>query len=79
VNYHSALGNRFAGLVLWLLGEPQVSAWTREEMAADLHAAGFAVREDSGMADWNARFAQGRSKVERGSNMRIAVARKEKA
>ena len=57
-----------------LIGEPQISAWTAEEMAADLRSVGF-VHEDSGMADWNGRFAQGRAKVERGSYMRIAIAR----
>ena len=36
---------------------------------------GFFVREDSSMADWNDRFANGRAKVERGSYMRIAIAR----
>ena len=41
-----------------LIGEPQISAWTPEEMAADLGSVGFAVRDDSGMGDWNERFAQ---------------------
>jgi hypothetical protein len=44
-------------------------------MAADLGSAGFSVREDSAMADWNARFANGEAKVERGSYMRVAIAR----
>jgi len=43
-------------------------------MAADLRSVGFVVREDSGMADWNERFAHGKAKVDRGSYMRIAVA-----
>jgi hypothetical protein len=43
-------------------------------MAADLKSAGFEVREDSGMMDWNERFAQGKAKVERAAYMRIAVA-----
>jgi hypothetical protein len=59
-----------------LIGEPQISAWTPDEMAADLRSAGFAVHEDSGMADWNARFAEGKARVERGLYMRIVVARK---
>ncbi len=63
------------GLMFRLIGEPQISAWTREGMAADLRSAGFVVREDSGMADWNDRFAHGQAKVERGSYMRIAIAR----
>ena len=74
VNYHSAHRRFLASLMFRLIGEPQISAWTREEMAADLKSVGFLVVEDSGMADWNARFAQGRAKVERGSYMRIAIA-----
>jgi hypothetical protein len=49
--------------------------FVREEMADDLRSVGFVVREDSGMADWNDRFAQGKAKVDRGSYMRIAIAR----
>ena len=45
------------------------------ERAAHLRTAGFVVREESGMADWNDRFAQGGAKVERASYMRIAIAR----
>ena len=44
-------------------------------MAADLRSAGFIVREDSGMDDWNRRFARGKAKVERGFYMRIAIVR----
>jgi len=76
VNYHSAHRRFLASLVLRLIGEPQISAWTREEMAADLQSAGFVVVEDSGMADWNDRFADAKAKVERASYMRVAVARK---
>jgi methyltransferase (TIGR00027 family) len=36
VNYHTAHRRFFARLVFRLIGEPQISAWTREEMAADL-------------------------------------------
>jgi methyltransferase (TIGR00027 family) len=75
VNYHTLHRRLFARLIFRLIGEPQISAWTREEMATDLRAFGFVVQEDSGMADWNNRFAQGRAKVERGSYMRIAIAR----
>ena len=57
-----------------LMGEPQVSAWTPSEMAAELQAAGFALRDDSGMSDWNNRYAHGRANVDRGAYMRIAVA-----
>ena len=76
VNYHTIHRQFIARLMFWLMGEPQISAWTREQMAADLHSAGFSVREDSGMADWNARFAAAKAKVERGFYMRIAVARR---
>jgi methyltransferase (TIGR00027 family) len=75
VNYHTLHRRLIARLIFRLIGEPQISAWTPEEMAADLRSVGFSVREDSGMTDWNARFAQGRGKVDRGSYMRIAIAR----
>ena len=75
VNYHMAHRRFFARLMFRLIGEPQISAWTPVEMAADLRSVGLEVREDSGMADWNARFAQDRAKVERAAYMRIAIAR----
>ena len=75
VNYHTVHRRLFARLMFRLIGEPQISAWTPEEMAADLRSVGFAVHEDSGMTDWNDRFAQGRGKVARGAYMRIAIAR----
>jgi methyltransferase (TIGR00027 family) len=74
VNYHTVHRRFIARLIFRLIGEPQISAWTREEMAADLRSVGFGVREDSGMADWNRQFAQGKAKVERALYMRIAVA-----
>ena len=77
VNYHTARRRGFfAQLMFRLIGEPQISAWTPEEMAAALGAVGFGVREDSGMTDWNARLAGGEAKVDRGVYMRIAVARR---
>jgi len=76
VNYHTTRRGLFTQLIFRLIGEPQISAWTPEEMAADLRSAGFEVREDSGMADWNERFAERRGRVERGSYMRVVVARK---
>ena len=76
VNYHSAHSGLIARLMFRLIGEPQISMWTREEMAADLRSAGFVVRDDSGMAEWNARFAQGAARVERTPYMRIAISRK---
>jgi O-methyltransferase involved in polyketide biosynthesis len=74
VNYHTVHRRGIARLLFRLIGEPQISAWTPEEMAADLHAVGYSVREDTGMLDWNTRFAQGQARVERGSYMRIAIA-----
>ena len=76
VNYHTVRRQLLAQLMFRLIGEPQISHWTPAEMAADLAAAGFVVRGDSGMADWNADFARGAARVERGFNMRIAVARR---
>jgi len=43
-------------------------------MADDLRAAGFSVRDDSGMLDWNERFAQAGGRVKRAAYMRVAVA-----
>jgi len=74
VNYHTIHRGLIARLVFRLIGEPQISAWTPEEMAADLRSAGFLVREDFGMLDWNNQFARGEAKVERGFYMRVAVA-----
>ena len=74
VNYHTEHRGFLASLLFRWMGEPQISAWTPAEMAADLVSAGFAVREDSGMTDWNERFAKGRAQVERAAYMRIAVA-----
>ena len=75
VNYHTIHRRFFARLMFRLIGEPQISAWSPEEMAADLRSVGFVVREDSAVTDWNNRFAQGKAKVERGFYMRVAVAR----
>jgi methyltransferase (TIGR00027 family) len=75
VNYHTLHRRLLMRLMFRLIGEPQISAWSPEEMAADLRSVGYVVREDSGMADWNDRFAQGKAKVERGFYMRIAIAR----
>jgi methyltransferase (TIGR00027 family) len=76
VNYHTAHRRFLARLIFRLIGEPQISAWTPEEMAGDLRSVGFIVHEDSGMADWNDRFARGQAKVERGSYMRVAIGRR---
>jgi methyltransferase (TIGR00027 family) len=76
VNYHTLHRRFIARLMFRLIGEPQISAWSPEEMAADLRAAGFIVSEDSGMLDWNKRLARGSAQVERGSYMRVVIARK---
>jgi methyltransferase (TIGR00027 family) len=75
VNYHTAHRRFVARLLFRLIGEPQISAWTREQMAADLSSVGFVVHDDSGMTDWNNRFAKAQAKVARAAYMRIAVAR----
>ena len=75
VNYHTVHRRLIAKLMFRLMGEPQISAWTPQEMASDLRSVGFIVDEDTRMADWNGRFAQGRARVERASYMHIAVAR----
>ncbi len=75
VNYHTAHRRLLARIIFRLIGEPQISAWTPEEMASDLRSVGFAVHEDTGMADWNERFAAGQARVERMLYMRVAVAR----
>jgi methyltransferase (TIGR00027 family) len=77
VNYHTVHRGLLARLMFRLIGEPQISAWTKEEMAADLRSAGFIVAEDSGLLDWNERFAQGTAKVARGFYMRIAIGRRQ--
>lgn len=76
VNYHTAHRGFFAQLLFRLIGEPQISAWTPEEMADELRSVGFLVREDTGMLDWNHRFTQGEAKVDRAAYMRLVTARK---
>lgn len=73
INYHTTHRRFFARLMFRLIGEPQISAWTPDEMAADMRAAGFVVHQDTGMLDWNAAFAKGAAKVDRGAYMRIAT------
>lgn len=74
VNYHTANRRLLARLVLRLIGEPQISDWSPEEMADVLRSAGFIVLEDTGMLDWNQRFAGGQARVERAPYMRVATA-----
>ena len=75
VNYHTVRRRWLASLIFRLIGEPQISAWTREQMAAELQSVGFVVVEDSGMLDWNDRFARGGAKVAPAFYMRVATAR----
>jgi methyltransferase (TIGR00027 family) len=74
VNYHSAGRSWLARLMFRLIGEPMISAWSPEQVAAELHAAGFEVREDTGLKDWNAKWAQGQARADRGAFMRVVVA-----
>lgn len=74
VNYHTTIRRFIARMLFKLIGEPHISAWTKDEMEADLRSAGFVVREDTGMLDWKSRFASAEARVERGAYMRIAVA-----
>lgn len=75
VNYHTMRRGFLMQLMFRLIGEPHISSWSPEEMSADLRSVGFVVQEDSGMADWNNRFAQGGAKVDRAFYMRMAVGR----
>jgi methyltransferase (TIGR00027 family) len=75
VNYHTVHRRFIARMMFRLIGEPQISAWSPDEMAADLRSVGFIVREDSGMGDWNQQFAHGQARVERALYMRFVVAR----
>jgi methyltransferase (TIGR00027 family) len=79
VNYHTSVRRSLFGLILRVLGEPQRSKWSPEEMAADLHAAGFRVVEDSAMPDWRIRFAPSAPETPpSGRIMRVAVAIRER-
>ena len=75
INYHTKHRGFIGKVIFRLIGEPQISAWTPEEMAADLHSVGFEVQEDSGMTEWNERFAQRHARVDRGYYMHVVVAR----
>ena len=77
VNYHTIHRRVLMQLIFRLVGEPMISKWSPEEMAADLRAAGFEVQEDSGMTDWAKRFAPGAPAMRHGYFMRIAVARRD--
>lgn len=75
MNYHAPGLELLPRLIFWLIGEPQISAWTPDEMAEDLRSVGFVVREDTNVVSWNDRFEQGKAtRVQRVAYMRIAVA-----
>ena len=76
INYHTQHRGFIGKIIFRLIGEPQISAWTPDEMAADLRSVGFEVREDSGMTEWNERFAQRHARVDRGYYIHVVVARK---
>ena len=78
VNYHTDQHRRIVAWYLRLLGEPLKGHWSPEEMAGALNEHGFQVVEDSGLADWAARYATGKVESRHGRHMRIAVAQKEK-
>lgn len=76
VNYHTARRGIIRQLILSVIGEPHISHWTPDEMAADLASVGMRVVDDSGMIDWGNQFAQGNAtSAARSAFMRIAVAR----
>lgn len=74
INYHTAHRRLLMRLIFKLIGEPQISAYTPEEMEARLRRVGFRVSRDTSMQDWNQEFASGRANVERGAYMHIVVA-----
>jgi methyltransferase (TIGR00027 family) len=76
INYHTELRRGIFGLVLRLLGEPFKTKSSPTELAADLSAVGFRVEDDSGVADWAARYAIGSVETKAGRSARIAVARR---
>ena len=73
INYHAENRRWFARLMFRLIGEPMISAWSPDQMAKELKATGFEVLEDSGLADWNAKWAGGQANVSRGAYMRVVV------
>jgi methyltransferase (TIGR00027 family) len=73
VNYHTTMRSGLVRLLLRMVGEPVRSKWSPEEMADALRAAGFAVVDDSGIADWATRFATGVVDTRVGNVMRIVV------
>jgi methyltransferase (TIGR00027 family) len=74
LNYHDALPRLGSRIMFRLAGEPMVGAHEPAEMKAELHAAGFEVREDSAIADWSARWAGGGARFKGREYVRVVVA-----
>lgn len=74
VNYHTAKRRGLMALWLRVLGEPDLSVWSPEDMARGLRDAGFRVDDDTGIAEWARRFAEGDINLRAGAVMRVAVA-----
>ena len=74
LNYHDAPPAPLARLMFRLIGEPMRSAYPPAEMKAELEAAGFEVREDTAIAEWNARWAKGQANVKGREYVRVVVA-----
>jgi len=60
-------------VILRLIGEAQIVAWTGEEMTRDLPSAGLVVGEGTDMTDWKQRCAYAEATGQRAAYMRIAV------
>jgi methyltransferase (TIGR00027 family) len=74
VNYHTSRRRGVVGLVLRLMNEPVRSATTPAEIATDLGSVGLTVKQDTGAADWAAKYAKGSVDLRAGHVMRIVVA-----
>ena len=76
VNYHSQHRRLISRLIFRLIGEPMISAHSPSGIGAELLSVGFPVVEDSGIEEWNTRWAGGRARVDRRAFVRVAVGRK---
>ncbi|MBK7862244.1 MAG: SAM-dependent methyltransferase [Archangiaceae bacterium] len=76
VNYHTQLHRGLVGLFLRFLGEPNRSAFTAEQLSAELAHAHFTVENDTGVADWQAAHGGTVAPYGAGRFARIAVGRR---
>ena len=76
LNYHSQHRRLLSRVIFRLIGEPMISAHGPSEMAVELQSTGFQVIEDSGIEEWNTRWAGGRARVDRRAFVRVAGGRK---